>query len=284
MPTTTHDLLLRAMDSGLALVTPHGDVTHANPAFLRLLSCTVEPKTTRDLSKAMAMSADMEQDWQAFLQAQDDHSVLIELVHGQALQWRKKRVQHPQHGPSWALMIADVTTLRMRIAQLTADCERDVLTGIANRRKFDLEFSHAIELTRRTGQQGALLLFDLDNFKSINDRYGHRRGDWVLEQVGPAIGPLIRRYELFARVGGDEFGILISHSGERAVHRLRTQLPQMLETINGAPHGSAEPIRASIGSALFPQGELSARDIYDIADRALYLHKSQKLPPMQKHD
>lgn len=276
MPTKTHELLLQAMDTGLALLTSPGEVSHANPAFLRLLSCTAAPKTCNDLSNAMVMSPDAKQDWNAFLQAHQDQCVTLQLDNGQSLQWCKKQVQHPQLGPSWALTIADVTSMQQQIAQLTAECGRDVLTGIANRRKFDVEFSRVMELAQRSGQQGALLLFDLDNFKSINDRYGHRRGDWVLEQVGPAVALLIRRYELVARVGGDEFGILISHSGEQAIQRLRIQLPEMLKSINGAPHGAAEPIRASIGSALFPQGDLSARDIYEIADRALYQHKSQK--------
>jgi diguanylate cyclase (GGDEF)-like protein len=269
------------MDSGLALLTSAGELLHPNPAFLRLLSCTVEPRNTRELTQSMVMTAKTTLQWDEFLQVLYDQSVTVQLLNGKSLQWRKKRVQHPQHGPCWALMMTDVTNLHVQIAQLTAESERDVLTGIANRRKFDLEFSRAIELTRRTGQKGALLLFDLDNFKSINDRYGHRRGDWVLEQVGPAVGPLIRRYELLARVGGDEFGILISHAGERAVNRLCAQLPKALESINGSPYGAAEPIRASIGSTLFPQSDLTTRDLYDIADRALYQDKNQKLGAAQ---
>lgn len=273
MSTITRDLLLHALDTGLALLTQDGGLTPVNPAFAQLLRYSTEPAHVNDLADVMALTSDTSTEWRTFLLALDEQTLTIDLSHGQSLQWRKKQVQHPQHGACWALMVVDVTSSQLRIAQLTADCERDVLTGIANRRKFELEFLRAIELTRRTGQQGALILFDLDNFKSINDRFGHWHGDWVLEQVGPAVSPLIRRYELLARVGGDEFGILITHAGAQAVERLRQQLPLVLERINGAAHGETEPVRASIGYALFPEGNHTTRDIYELADRSLYQHK-----------
>lgn len=280
MHTTTSDLLLQTLETGLALMTHDGQIRPVNAAFSRLAPKAALSGQASEVAIDMNLGPDACQQWATFLKADmADQALTLLSGGGMAMQWRKKRWLSEEPGMCWVLMVDDVSVLHARIAQLTADCENDALTGIANRRKFDLEFSRALEYTHRTEQQGALLLFDLDSFKSINDRFGHARGDWVLGQIGPVVMPLIRRYELLARVGGDEFGILITHAGALAIERLSRQLPIALESINGAPQGKHEPLKASMGYALFPDGKASTRDIFEKADRVLYQQKNRPFAP-----
>jgi diguanylate cyclase (GGDEF)-like protein len=174
------------------------------------------------------------------------------------------------------LCIQDLTSQEARIRQLTIESQQDELTGIANRRKFEYEFSRTYEFALRTNITGALILLDLDNFKSINDRFGHSTGDSVLSQIGLVLSPVVRNYEMLARVGGDEFAILISHSGEEAIERLIQQIPIALKSIKINPNDTKdlhETLEISMGYCVFPSNTSSKQEVYEIADKIMYENK-----------
>jgi diguanylate cyclase (GGDEF)-like protein len=175
------------------------------------------------------------------------------------------------------LSVQDVTHHETRIQQLIIESEHDELTGIANRRKFEREFDRNYEFTKRSGTTGALLLFDIDRFKSINDRFGHPYGDSILKLVGSKVLPLIRNYEMLARVGGDEFAILVAHSGPMAVQRLLKHLPVAVNSIKlGTSPDTTQTdefLQITMGYSLFSNDGQSKSDIYKVADRKLYQAK-----------
>src|SRR5437868_6631964 len=107
-----------------------------------------------------------------------------------------------------ALLVAGDREHREVVAEITDLAERDPLTGVANRRAFNRALA---ELQHRAGtaRAGALILIDLDNFKYVNDRLGHQRGDEVLRQVARAIRRRVRDTDLVARLGGDEFAVVL---------------------------------------------------------------------------
>jgi diguanylate cyclase (GGDEF)-like protein len=103
----------------------------------------------------------------------------------------------------------DVTE-QLRVAeQLMCLAERDPLTNLYNRRRFHEELERMLADARRHGESVGLLAIDLDGFKPVNDLYGHQAGDEVLIGLANAVGAVVRRNEMFFRMGGDEFAILV---------------------------------------------------------------------------
>ena len=203
-------------------------------------------------------------------------SFILNLNSGIVLGCNLKRLSTDNSESLDLLSIQDLTSQEVRIRQLTIESQQDELTGIANRRKFEYEFSRTYEFALRTKITGALILLDLDNFKSINDRFGHSAGDSVLKQVGLALSPVVRNYEMLARVGGDEFAILISHSGEEAIERLIQQIPIALKSIKINPNDTnnlSETLEISMGYCVFPLNTSSNKEVYEMADKIMYKNK-----------
>src|SRR2546429_2374635 len=152
--------------------------------------------------------------------------------------------------------------------ELVRLAERDPLTGVANRRGFDRALAELQDRAATPGS-GALILLDLDNFKQVNDRLGHQRGDEVLRDVARAIRRRFRDTDLVARLGGDEFAVLLRdvdpQRAQAVADDLRARVRQACEelplrragdaSVGGAPLGSetrdgAEP-RAPGGAAVY---------------------------------
>ncbi|HST33154.1 MAG TPA: GGDEF domain-containing protein, partial [Solirubrobacteraceae bacterium] len=114
------------------------------------------------------------------------------------------------------------------VVQLAAESRTDALTGLLNRRGFDERAALAQAHTRRAGGSLALVTFDLDYFKRVNDEWGHEMGDRVLARTGAVIGELVRETDVAARVGGEEFTVLLpltdAHEAEAFTQRVRRAL------------------------------------------------------------
>ena len=277
----TIDPIIEALTTGVAVVGPDARLTLANSAFAAYFGSQDVVGLGLDTlasHPALGCQTQDQQRFQLFLTTTEigQTKVVTTLASGKTVEWQRQPIEFDMPLAGFVLTAYDITAIEKRIALLTLASEVDGLTGMANRRKFDEAFHKTLDQSLRTGQQGALLLFDLDRFKTVNDRFGHAHGDAVLRQVSQAVAPLIRHYELIARVGGDEFGILISHDGPRAVARLLTQLPLALSAINQAAHGAGEPLEISMGYSFFPDQEHSVKPIFDTADRLLYVQKALK--------
>jgi diguanylate cyclase (GGDEF)-like protein len=150
----------------------------------------------------------------------------------------------------------------------------DDLTGLPDRRHFSREVTRHIEMARRIGRPLSCIIMDVDDFKKVNERYGHPAGDMVIRQIGAVISRAKRTYDSVARLGGDEFGWLL-------VDADRQQAIQAADRIHGLVGGSVfdaepEPIRvtATFGvSSVAPGMDLSVDYLVGNADRALYWGK-----------
>ena len=152
--------------------------------------------------------------------------------------------------------------------QLTNLALTDELTGIANRRGFVAAVRRAAETCAQRQSGMAFLLFDLDHFKSINDRYGHQTGDQVLRQVARRV-PL-RDGDLFGRIGGEEFGVFLSHVGPEQAMAVAERIRQ---EIADRPMHDDISITLSIG-LVHTAASVDLNELYQHADQALYQAKS----------
>ncbi|MBR0574994.1 diguanylate cyclase [Proteiniclasticum sp. BAD-10] len=160
----------------------------------------------------------------------------------------------------------DVTEEVLRAKTLENIAIRDRLTGVYNRHYFD----HILEDEMRTASRGkqplSMVLFDLDSFKSVNDRFGHYTGDEVLHLAAELASLMIRESDVLVRFGGEEFAILLPRTGEEGAVALAEIIRRKLET---TPHPVAGVVTASFGVAQMAEGESFTR-WYQRVDDALY--------------
>jgi diguanylate cyclase (GGDEF)-like protein len=147
----------------------------------------------------------------------------------------------------------------------------DPLTGIANRRQFFDVLGREYERAQRFGQPLALILTDIDNFKSINDTRGHLTGDAVLRGVAATLAGLIREIDVAARYGGEEFAVLLPQTSRDGAMQLAERLRAAVEAAGiETPEGDALHVTASFGVASGPDPAMTQVDLIASADAALY--------------
>lgn len=164
------------------------------------------------------------------------------------------------------------------IHKYTRDMEyyatRDPLTDLYNRRVFWELFEYEVARAQRHGYQFALLVIDLDNFKLVNDNYGHATGDRYLQGVAHVIRGILRPGDIFARHGGDEFVLLLPDSNQQTAGVVAQRL---LETVSAMeiPSDGGKPITGSvsIGMAIYPLHAGDAKDLFLFADNMMYKAK-----------
>ncbi|OYW24625.1 MAG: hypothetical protein B7Z49_02700 [Hydrogenophilales bacterium 12-63-5] len=151
--------------------------------------------------------------------------------------------------------------------------ERDALTGLYNRHRFEQEIQHMLVDCERNNSQGALLFFDLDEFKVVNDSFGHRAGDALLIRVASEIGTLVRRNEVLTRLGGDEFALLVPNANEDTVIQLAERVVRAVAAIPFRFEGQNLRLTTSVGIALYPSQAADSDELVAHADMAMYQAK-----------
>lgn len=148
----------------------------------------------------------------------------------------------------------------------------DHLTGLANRRRFERQLEREVARTRRYGHPFCLLMLDIDHFKRVNDTYGHEGGDETLRRLGHVLQTGTRGVDTAARVGGEEFAIILTETdfahGLEVAERLR-------KTIRETDIPEAGRVTVSIGLAEYNEPVRDGRELYAAADAALYEAKRQ---------
>ncbi|OHV07508.1 sensor domain-containing diguanylate cyclase [Kushneria phosphatilytica] len=146
----------------------------------------------------------------------------------------------------------------------------DALTGLPNRRAFDEALERECARTQRTGETLSIIIIDLDYFKRINDRYGHGIGDEVLVKLADVLRSVVRRSDLAARLGGEEFVVLLPETTAAAGTRLAERLRLALHAVTWP----GEPVTASFGVAEYDHESMSPKILLNLADEALYAAKA----------
>ncbi|MBN2204538.1 MAG: diguanylate cyclase [Thermoleophilia bacterium] len=152
---------------------------------------------------------------------------------------------------------------------------RDSLTGLLNHREFYRRLEEEVARADREGQEVAVLMIDLDDFKSVNDTYGHLRGDSVLREMARALESCVREQDVLARYAGDEFAVVLTATGERAARAVAERIRGCAAAIGAGSELPADvAVTASIGVAARVPGVEPLADLMERADQALYRAKA----------
>ncbi len=174
-------------------------------------------------------------------------------------------------------LTAQLETSRERIADLEARVDIDPLTDVLNRRGFERELKRSLAYVKRYGTSAALIYVDLDGFKPVNDRHGHAAGDAVLKAIAAAISRNVRASDVVARVGGDEFAVLLWNVGDAAAAAKAAALETAVYSTEVRWGASTFVVGASAGVALLGRLD-SPAEVLARADAAMYARKAERTP------
>lgn len=160
-----------------------------------------------------------------------------------------------------------------RIVSLQNEAREDPLTGLLNRRGLDDQLQRAVDLVHRYDETIALLFADLDEFKQINDDHGHAIGDLALKHISALFRNNVRRSDVIARIGGDEFAILLWQTDQSMAEAKADALANLIATTPLCLDGIQLDFGVSIGVTELRKNDETAGSILDRADKAMYAAK-----------
>jgi len=172
-----------------------------------------------------------------------------------------------------SMLRGKVARLQERVEQLDQLAHQDSLIDLPNRRGFMRELERLISRVDRYGINAAMLFVDLDGLKMINDTFGHRAGDEALIQVANLLAKGVRHSDVVARIGGDEFGILLEASDEDAAHETATRLVDQICSCEFMHDGDPLPLSVAIGVGMIDAFD-TAEKVMERADEAMYARKA----------
>lgn len=179
-------------------------------------------------------------------------------------------------------LIAEVGDLRRELqdqrahmSRLESEADRDVLLPCFNRRAFVREISRIVSFVERYGAPASLIYVDLDDFKAVNDRYGHGAGDMALQRACAVLGGNIRESDVLGRIGGDEFGVILAKATQAEAEAKADMLAELIKASPLVWENKAIPLTFTTGAYQFRPGE-SPAEILARADRAMYERKARR--------
>ena len=159
---------------------------------------------------------------------------------------------------------------------LSLAARTDGLTGLLNRREFDAVLAQEVVRTDRFGTTFGLILMDIDHFKVFNDSFGHPGGDAALRTVARLLQGTARASDRVCRIGGEEFAMILPGGNAQTVQDTAERVRAVIAAQRiDLPDGRQTDVTASFGTAVFPAGGVTAQDLFDAADKALYSAKSK---------
>lgn len=231
---------------------------------IRHLLDICEPRT-RDILERLLAGEDLPDRFDLALRHADGHSVILESSASRS-------------GDAIQGVGRDVTDIRNLQSTLEETASTDALTGLANRRSFDLALQAEITRTSAAGATLGVLYIDLDQLKPVNDRFGHEAGDHVLQEAGRRFLACADGTDLVARIGGDEF-VIIHEVRDDSLDRLVARIDHRFEQPIAVSPTNSVICAASVGVAEMPQDGTTANELVVAADRSMYEAKRQRRQP-----
>lgn len=276
--------LLSAMRFGVLFVDNDNRVLFHNPAFCDLWGIARNQSLTgRSIGQVLQQAdnrpaiSDVLTSYQEELTVVEDRADYGELTmnDGRIITQHCYSVPDPQgvgNGRMW--LYEDVTQQHELAEHMISLAERDALTGLYNRHRFQQELERMVSDADRRQSVVGLLFFDLDEFKYVNDNFGHGVGDQLLQSIAREIGQHVRRHEVLARLGGDEFAILVPDCNEFELSRLAERVVLTVSQIQFTVNNHVLRPATSVGVAMFPQHASNSPELVAHADSAMYQAKA----------
>jgi diguanylate cyclase (GGDEF)-like protein/PAS domain S-box-containing protein len=275
--------LLSAMSFGVVFVDRGQRIVYANPAFAEVWSIpATQTLLGLNLFYVLKHAEDNVVEQETFparlAQLMSDQrgtaTIELRLVSGRILRMQVCPVLDGDGAFQGSVLIyEDITQAREAQNQLAFLAERDPHTGLFNRRRFERELGERLEAAGRAKERVALFFFDLDEFKSVNDLFGHRMGDQVLLQVAGEIRSQLRRSEFFARIGGDEFALVVDGADDDQIRALADRLMAVIGNLSVQLGEVRLSLTSSLGIAISPDHTSDALELISHADAAMYQAK-----------
>jgi len=272
--------IMENLPEAVAIFDENGNITRINAAFTTIFGYTAEEAVGRNISDLVAPPD----------RVREAHGIRRSISHGETIvleTMRRRRDGTDIHVSmksaavnvdgvvaGFFVVYRDITIRKLAEARLVQLATTDPLTGLYNRRHFfdlaEREFSRC----RRTGAPLALLMMDMDNFKDVNDTHGHHAGDCVLTAVAATGRACFRSMDIFGRIGGEEFAVLLPETvleqGAVTAARFRDKIEQMQVVVK---EGVIVHVTVSAGVASAMGGKPGFEKVLADADRALYRAK-----------
>ena len=272
----SHLGIFESIDDPMFVMNAIGDIVETNHAFSTVLGSNTHLQPVTDIWPEIA---DI---WESSLAAADSGKQLGNDVRAHSLDGREfvydlRTFAFVQAAASERLVAGiarDVTAERKNASLLEIQATTDVLTSAYNRRQLEVLLTQAIRSARRRKKVGSFILIDVDNFKWINDNFGHDQGDRVLKQISEVLHKTLRDSDVVGRLGGDEFGVILTDSNEEFGSLKALQIAKALN--RPVKKTGTEGIEVSIGLSIFPLHSEHAEDIIKHTDTAMYRTKKQQ--------
>lgn len=270
--------LFTGVPVGLYRSAPQGKFIDANPALRKMLSLSDEPNAEMPDIDSFFVDSEERERWSAELNQRGeitnyelrirgrDGQIITVLDSAKAVRDDEGIVQYYEGS------LQDITERKQAEATLYKLAYRDPLTGLMNRKAFEEQLEQWLARARRGGRKLAVLFIDLDNFKTINDSFGHDAGDAVLVEVARRLRAAVRLDDLIARLSGDEFILLVEITGREDAAAIARRI--LAEFHKPFPYSSpSAPLTPSIGISLFPEDGQDPQTLVKRADQAMYIIK-----------
>jgi len=220
-----------------------------------------------------------------FVDPEERQQLMVKFVEEDEVRNFELRLQRPDGKIIWGLAslsdipieeedlllfaFIDITALKEAEEEIRQMAHHDALTGLSNLRLFNDHITRAIARSRRREYQTAVLFIDLDDFKQVNDTLGHEAGDMVLVDVAKRLLTCVREVDLVARVGGDEFLVMLENVSNDRVEEIGQRIvDHVSQPINVGDE--AVTVGTSIGAAFYPSNGEDAKALIKAADKAMY--------------
>lgn len=276
--------LLHESPDGVLVVDPDGGVVAVNPAFYRIWEIDIDAliaehgTVTDDMLLTVALERLRDPDGfiakveELYANPQRRDTTEIEMRDGRVLERNNATLFAPDGeylGYVW--FFSDISGRKRRESTLRELANTDELTGVGNRRRFMLAAAEAFVAARRDARPLSVVLLDIDGFKEINDTHGHAVGDQLLREAARMWTPVLRDNDLLARVGGDEFAVLLPGTDADGVVHIGSRLHAAThDVVVPSADGASVTMTATVGIATLTTAETTVDHLLRRADESMY--------------